>query len=319
MKNFSSKTKANFHHSSKRTRYVKLLLASIAAVCVLYFFGSLIGKIGSVISTPVYVVRDWLAESSAILPSYLRSRNELLQEMATLEQKANEQGGKDATIARLAKENEELKSLYGFEGGGRILAEVIVRPPFLPYDALLIDQGASVGVKEGAVVYHASDQAIGYISRVFGGSALVTLFSTPGVRATAYIIGPDVYATLEGQGGGVMQLSVPQGIELKTDAVIVLPSVGGGIIGTVQEVESSPTQPVQYGYVISDVPIQSLKLVSIDTQIPEEITFEEAEAVIRNLKTSQYIINVPDGFIAGGHASGTEATSTVDGVDITEE
>ena len=311
MKNFSLKTRANSRRNSKKVQLIGILLVIAAMVLLLHFFGDFAGRIGSTISMPVYGLRSWVTESGAILPSYIRSRNDLISEMNILKEELNAQSGKDAIIRKMIRENEELRSLLGVQDPESIVAAVTARPPYLPYDAVLIDQGSTDGIKDGAIVYHANGQAIGFVSAVFAHGALVTLFSTPGITATAYILGPDIYVTMDGEGGGVIRISVPQGIEIEKGDVVILPSLEAGILGTVRDIESSPTQPVQYGYVVSDIPIQSLHLVSVSSEVPETVTYEEAEVLIDEHRLrQQFIIDIPEEVIEEGQATSTDGSET---------
>lgn len=309
MKKFSSKTRVNYPRNSKGGKSLKILIVIVAALVVLYLFGSTIGKLSAAVTWPVYVARSWLVESSASVPVYLRSRNELLRDMNALRERLSAQGGREAVFSRALHENSELRALLGVSNEERIIAGVTARPPYLPYDSLLIDRGVNDGVREGAIVYHAEDHAIGFISKAYAESALVTLFSTSGIEATAYIIGPDIYTTAYGEGGGVIRISVPQGILLSEGDTVIIPSLEMGIIGVISEIESVPTQPEQHASVVMDTPIQSLHLVGVSPRVMEQMSFEEAEALIHGGKYDALRIDVPPEFMIESTATST-ATST---------
>ena len=290
----------------------------VGALAALFFLGNLIGKAGSLITMPFYGVRHWFAESSALLPSYLRTKAELIDEIGSLKERLSAYGGTDATIAHMVRENEELRSLLSVKESDRIAAAVSARPPFLPYDAILIDRGSADGIIQNAIVYHAHDQAIGFVAKVFTHNALVTLFSTPGVTATAYVIGPDIYTTMHGEGGGIMSVTIPQGITLSQNDVVVLPSLEVGIIGTVQDIETAPTQPVQYGYIVPEIPIQSLNLVSVSKRTPQNVTYEEAERIIKETRQQSLMIDIPSDVSTDG-VRGNASSSKVNSNEHSSE
>ncbi len=310
MKNYSSKTRVNSRPNSKRGVYARITIGIVVALVVLYLFGGVLGMLFSYVTTPMYVLRSWFLESTATIPSYLRERNGLLSEIANLRQELAAHDGIDATLARMKKDNEELRSLLSVNDAPRIAAYVVARPPYLPYDAILIDRGLNDGIAEHAIVYHANDKAIGFVSKVFRTSSLVTLFSTPGAIATAYIIGPDIYTTAYGEGGGVMRISVPQGIPIHVDDVVVLPSLEVGILGVVKDVVSVSTQPEQHAYVVQDVPIQSLGEVAVSTRVFESITYEKAEAILKGQSYAALHIDVPEDVIVDAEFGTSTAASS---------
>lgn len=317
MRNFSLKTRANSPHNYRRARYTRLVVGIIVGVIFLYFFKNALGAFGAYLAEPVYLMRTWLQESSATIPSYLRSRSELLGEIRTLEEQVAAESGNLATLNRLAHENEELRGLMNISNEDRIAAGVIARPPFLPYDALMIDRGTNDGIIDQALVYVRDNIVIGYVSQVFSTSALVTLFSTPGVEGTAYIYGPNIYTTAHGEGGGVIRLSVPQGIALAEGDVVILPSTGEGTIGAVAYIESISTQPEQHAYVVQEIPLQSLRLVGVSSRVIRPMSYEEAERIVNEKRNQNLHIEVPVvTTIDSDFATGTPTTT--EEVRITE-
>ncbi len=283
--------KVNYRHSTRARPLVIVVGLTVGVLLLLFFFGRTIGSIGSVLTRPLYVVRSWIAESSAVLPKYIRSRDELIAEINALKGDIATYSGMDLTVSRLSEENEELRILLGTTNEDRIIASVIARPPYLPYDGIFIDHGTVHGILEGAVVYYTADAVIGYVSRVFPHSALVTLFSNPGTTASVFLTGPNVFATAVGEGGGVVSIGVPQGVRVMPGDAVLLPSLGDGILGTVRSVDSRPTEPEQQAFVVADIPLQSLRLVSISTETISPLSYEEALGVLRESMDSRFMVD----------------------------
>ena len=254
----------------------------------------------------VFVISEWLFDSTGTIPSYFRDRTKLQNEITELKSKVASYDGDRKTIANLVSENQQLLSLVSGTSSPRVLSNIIGRPPQLPFDALLIDVGSEDGVNENAVVYINDDKAIGLIARVYPHSSLVALASSPGVESSVYVIGPDVYATAVGDGGGVMKVKIPQGIHLESGDLVVVPALGSGIYGIIDEVVSVPTEPVQNGYVTIGIPIQSLRTVTVDLSVFDEITFEEAEKVVAESVAAQLLFDLP-----AEYSSTTATTTTV--------
>jgi len=269
----------------------------------------------SVVVAPINGVKTWVAESGGSLPMYLRNRTELVDEIHTLRQELATVGGDIFTLNTLVKENKELRGLLGDHGEQRVLAGVIGRPGVLPYDTLMIDRGTQEGVVTGAPVFIGENTVIGIVKHATAHSALVELATTAGFEATVYIIGPDIYTNAVGIGGGQLRVGVPQGIEISEGDLVVLPSITSGVYGEVSVVQSEASRPEQYGYVSPEVPLSSIRLVSVGITPIQSVSFEEAQAILTEIKSDLFTVPVPDTILVDLE-NGTTTSSTS---DVTEE
>ena len=175
----------------------------------------------------------------------------------------------------------------------------------MPYDLLQIDRGTRHGIEVGAPVFIGSDIVIGLVAHTAANYSFVELITTPDFKATAFISGPDAVVTLEGLGGGVARVLVPQGIPLSIGDIVHLPSIEPGVFGRISFIESEPTQPQQFGYITPDIPISGLHRVAVGqlSQISQsaDVIDERIIEFIRNK------LVVPDA------AVGTTSTSTLPG------
>jgi cell shape-determining protein MreC len=245
------------------------------------------GTVGTILAA-----RQYFENSSATLPTYVRDRSELLSEIQDLRETIGAQSGSAATIERLTEENEEFRALLGDDTEERIAAGVIARPPFSPYDSFVLDRGTEDGITEGAIVYHTSDYAIGYVRHAYSKSSVVALFSSPGIESTVYVYGPDIYATAYGEGGGIIRISVPQGVSLTEGNVVVLPTLDTGILGTIGTVTSVPTQPEQHAYLSFPVSMQSIRIVGVERNPIAEVSFKDAALNVDAFRT-KFLLDVP--------------------------
>ncbi len=272
----------------------RIVIVALTLFFILTFAGRFLGTLASSVALPIYGIRHWISESTAPLPVFIRSRQELLDEIRALEEKISTQSGNEATIARLANEVDVYRDLLSeTDTDSRIVAGIVALPPELPYDRVLIDRGRSDGVVEQAVVYHSHDRAIGVVSTVFDTSAIVTLFSSPGMEATAYIFGPDIFAHTYGEGGGIVRISVPQGVAVSIGDAVVLPGIGAGILGIVESIESIPTEPDQQAYVTLSAPLQSLYAVGVSTRVYERLSYEGAIVALSGWNYHDLNIHIP--------------------------
>lgn len=318
MRNYSLKTKANSHHSRDVRKIYKRVLFVGLAFLLLFLAKNIIGTLTSFVTAPVYSIRHYINTSSETVPVYIRDRTALLEQINLLEQEIASQQGMRVTLDYLQKENDELRALVGATEVPTVTASVTARPPFSPYDTVLIDRGADDGIVSSAPVYYGSGMALGYVRVVYQHHALITLFSSPNVQSTVYVFGPDIFTTAYGEGGGVIRLSIPQGIKIAEGDLVTLPSLSGGVLGTVNSVESVPTEPEQHAYVLLDIPLQSIRTVRVSTEPQVPVSFEDALFTTEEVERTLFTVPVPPDYIATPQATTTVAT-TSSGVDVRNE
>lgn len=259
---------------------------------------------------PVHSTNEWFRHSQARLPMFLRSQDELIKQIEGLENELAIVGSTNLTQQRLFEENMWLRELLAVDKSNRIAAAVIARPSELPYDLMQIDRGSDDGVKVGAPVYIGADNVIGIVTYTAPKYAFVELFTTPGFTATAFIGGANVMTTLEGFGGGVARVSVPQGIPLNIGNLVHVPSIDPGVFGRVEYVENLPTQAEQYGYITLPKPISSISYVAVASDVVTKNDPLAVEERVKQLISDALIIDTKNFTIATGTAASTTGNVT---------
>ena len=274
---------------SKRT---KRLVWLIVLVLLLAWLLPMVARlVGIVVLYPVQRVEQWFSESSLVLPVLWRDKIVMQEYIAELEQTVAELGRTDLTQQRLFDENNQLRSFLNAQTATRTLAAVVAKPTELPYDLLQIDQGSNAGIAVGAPVYIGNDSVIGLVSAVYPRHSFVTLFTTPNFLATVYLTGANVTATLEGLGGGVARVKMPQGIAMQVGDLVHVPSIQPGLYGQIAWVESEPTQPEQYGYITPQIPIASLYQVAVGQPVQVTTDPQELSRYIEAIKQDALVIS----------------------------
>lgn len=314
MPKFSSTMKASSRRTLRRRR-LRIIIGSVfVALLLLFATPRFLGFVASTIFTPIASLEMWSFNVSSILPAYFVERQELLQTINQLESRLGRESVTTGSTELLARENAELRDLLGTnQSGERIAAGVLGRPSVTPYDVLIIDKGSRDGVVVSAPVYIGAHEAIGYVEKVFPDSSVVILATSPNVESTAYIFGPNIYTTARGQGGGVLEVKVPQGIALSVGDLVVLPALGSGLYGKITLVDSVPTEPEQRGYVTQSIPLQSLRVVSVGTQSLTPQSFAAARETVEAARETLLKVPVPEGVLVDvleDTASSTSASST---------
>lgn len=309
MKNYLSTKKGSSRRRSLPKGVRNTIIFLVIGLVLLYIVPKLVFGIVTVALYPFESLRSWVLESQDSLPYYLRDRHELIQHIEELEQKVAISGGTENTLTKLKTENEQFRLLCEAVPDERVIARVVGRPPKLPYDVVMLDRGRVHGVVEEAPVFVGSDQIIGYVSRVYEKTALVTLVSTAQFESMAYIIGPNIYTYARGVGGGMLRVVVPQGIPLSVGDTVILPAIDSGVYGTIAYIETSPTQPEQYGYVPMTQNLQSVQYVSVGREAIVPHTYEEAEALVDTLKTSLFAVTLPPGVLVSLEVASTSSST----------
>jgi cell shape-determining protein MreC len=165
--------------------------------------------------------------------------------------------------ASLVAENAKLRNLLNApHAADALVARVVSRPPETLYDTLLIDQGSAAGVKEGNLVEY-EGIALGRVTSVGQGTAVVKLFSSPGDETDALLGTPGAIAVAKGMGGGAFELSVPQGVTLAVGDAVGANASHALLLGTVSGISAKPSDASQTVYVRSPVSLSDLDFIEI--------------------------------------------------------
>jgi cell shape-determining protein MreC len=278
--------KVRSRHNSRENRQKRIaqvFFVALGLILVGLISPYLITIVARTMMYPIVATQQWFHTSEARLPMYLREQTDLISQISDLESRLAAAESTDLTQQRLYNENQWLRGLLSIKQDDRIGAAVIARPNELPYDLLEIDRGAEDGIKVGAPVYIGADNVVGVVSQTAAHYSFVELFTTPGFITTSYISGANVVADLEGFGGGVARVRVPQGIPLRVGDLVHVPSIDPGVFGRITHIENHPTQPDQYGFISLERPISSIGYVAVGKESLEPAKPETVEERISNI------------------------------------
>lgn len=174
-------------------------------------------------------------------------------------------------VAVLRAENTELKRLLGREtSSSRVLAAVIARPPFSPYDTLMLDVGTQKGITEGDLVSAGGSTIIGRVSQVEEHASRVVLFSAPGETQQALLTlsakgGAVVPLSLSGQGSGSFKAEVPSGTLASVGDLVVLAGIEPLFSARVEGLSEGGGESFLTLYLRMPVNAQELRFVEVLT------------------------------------------------------
>lgn len=182
----------------------------------------------------------------------MRSKTDLLNENAQLNQKVQEQAAAILLNQTLQAENNELKTAFGRENHRDVLLVATLSAPGVSaYDTVIIDAGTDLGVKRNAPVYFSSTTAAGYILETYASTALVQLYSHPGEEVAVYTGEKRFFTKATGQGSGNFIVKLPHDSGVKEGDLIMVPGTPALILGSVGVIETDIAKSLQVARVRS--------------------------------------------------------------------
>jgi len=299
--------KRRSRRNSDKQKLSRLVLFVVAVLVVGFVVPRVVSFMGVVALYPFQMVQGWWQETSLAVPALWRDKVAMQEQIVNLQAELAAQTEPSLSLQILREDNQELRALLGATTTQRTAAVVTGRPGQLPYDVLQIDQGSAAGIATGDPVYNNAVQVIGLVSRVYPGSSLVTLLTSPEFTATAYMGETNLLVPLEGLGGGSARVAVPQGVPLQVGALVHLPSIQPGVFGRVSYVENEPTQPQQFGYITPEVALQHLRHVSVGKSVAVQTGETDVREYIQQIQTE---LLLPDLLVPTSTATSSSATST---------
>jgi cell shape-determining protein MreC len=146
---------------------------------------------------------------------------------------------------------------------------VLTRPPFSPYDTLIIDAGFRDGINNRDRVYANASVAIGEVTAVYRSSSVVTLYSSPSYSLPVSIGESKSEVEAIGRGGGNFRAIVPAEFDVEIGDEVRLIDSRSMVLGIVEEVEVDSTGSLQTVLFKSPIPFSDLSSVEVKVGLNE--------------------------------------------------
>lgn len=178
----------------------------------------------------------------------------------------------NAQLSALELENAELRQLVGhrMESGDaanaaadEVVASVLMRPPQIPFDSLVIRAGTEDGIMAGDQVYAFSSFPIGEIASVSRRTSIVRLFSTSGNKIEVQIGSTTTAVVAEGKGGGNFFLKLPKVTEIEKGDIVMRAYLPPEAFSTIESVDSTDGEAYTYAYFKLPVNIHAIVYVIV--------------------------------------------------------
>jgi len=244
---------------------------SLIVLVVFFFllhiiFPHLYGSIFYPVTSVFLKSGTFLGDTVTRYASLVASKRSLIEENARLRADSLSLQPSLLMLDSFRKENETLRALLGRHTSLRmVLATVLSRPPFSPYDSLIIDAGSSDGVAVGDKVYASTDVLVGDVSEVYGHTAKVNLFSSAG-RKVPVLVGPSaIQVEAEGRGGGNFRATLPSEVGIEKGDPVRFAQSKLNVIGVIEEIIVDSTDSLQEILFKMPLALSELSYVEVGT------------------------------------------------------
>lgn len=217
------------------------------------------------IGRPIWKVEQSILQGINDSGYILRTKSSIYKENENILKENTDLKIKMLDYTILKNENLKLKELFDRTPLTKdlILGNILTKPNFSPYDTIIIDIGDNSSVSIGDIVYSESEVPIGEVSAVYGDTSLITLYSNPGELTEAVIDVSNTSVELIGRGGGNFEMTIPVDLPFTKGTFVFLPNFKSEVVAIIQEVISSPNDPVKKILLNSPINVQSLKWVFV--------------------------------------------------------
>jgi cell shape-determining protein MreC len=217
------------------------------------------------VTRPLWSTQARVADAFSVFLQFVHSKQTLIEENDRLRQEITTAKLLGISAQVIQQENEALRAAGLREDTPeRIAGAVITRPNRSAYDTVSIDIGWQHGVKKDSLVFAEGVLLIGRVVEVYAKTALVQLYSSPGVMSDVLIGSEDTPAQAIGRGNGNFEVTLPRGITISEGDIVSSPALGGGLLGVVGEVNLNATDSFQTILFRSPLNIQSVRIVTVE-------------------------------------------------------
>ena len=229
------------------------------------------------------VARPFWRTEFSIQSGALSSPGQLLSENESLKMQLSglELSIASTSVEAVLQENTELMAMLGRASSTPVvLAAVLSRPPYMPYDELIIDRGSGDGIASDTLVYSPEMVLIGRVSALYSQTSAVTLFTSSGQKYSVLIGSDHIPADAVGRGGGQYQAEVPHGSAVAVGDAVSDQSLGDRDFGVVVSVSSDPSSPFDQVIFAPPVNIYQLRWVLLG-KVPDAVKTKAADPKAR--------------------------------------
>jgi cell shape-determining protein MreC len=237
----------------------KQIIFVIVLLLVLLFLGGPIKGLVQAINIPISRVSDAAVVPFSGMTNYFKSKNALSEQNKFLSNENKTLKIELLTLESLQEENMRLKEILEYQTvpQNRSLGRVLNRPPFSPFDTLVVDLGENSNTFVGAKTFF-NNVLIGEVEEIYTNSSIVRLYSSGDHVSPVSIAGNQVEA--RGSGSGNFEILIPQQVEITIGEPVFL---GDKVIGVVAEIDPTTSDVFQTIYFSYPFKLQELDWIEV--------------------------------------------------------
>ncbi len=247
------------HYRKKNKKSYAGFFAAVFVVLILGIFNIVWPQ--SVVRTiihPISTIKNLISKPFISISTSFKNKQELEKKVASLEEELTK-----TKISLIAQNfvNSQIED-YNLElekKSSDQISKVLNRPPFSPYDTLLILKGNNQ-IENGDLVF-VHGVYIGDITNVDAYTATVKLRSSSGEKTLVRVANIEIEA--EGKNGGQFVIEIPKDLKVEIGDAVAVPSLNYAIIGSVGEIVEDPVATFKTIYFSIPVAFQDMNFVSI--------------------------------------------------------
>ena len=223
------------------------------------------------IARPFIIVRNAIGDSISSTVSFFQSKAAMESQNTALQKELVLYNAVVAERDYFSGQTVELQKLLGSIGSSTpakfVVARILSKPNFSPYDTMLVAAGDSVS--PGDLVFADLNTLIGYVSSVSKTTATVTAYSTPGQNTNVLIGSSSIEAVATGLGGGTLEVRLPRNAPVAVGDLVTAAGISDtSILGRVEVATATPSAPFERVLFTSPLDIFDLSYVLIKLDAP---------------------------------------------------
>lgn len=219
-------------------------------------------EVSYTLGTPIWALRDSISgRVDESLKFRGKDKEELVKENLALLERVE---SLHSEVGLLKREIELLGGSSSSLSPERDAYKVILRPPFITYDMLIVSIPEGAEVEAGQKVSSLGGVFLGEVTDVFDKAARIRITSSSGEKLVASTFSGEMVELL-GQGGGSFFLTIPKGVVVEVGDVFRESSTGM-IAARVESVDTSAEDPFNQVYLSIPENIFSISSVRITTE-----------------------------------------------------
>lgn len=210
------------------------------------------------IFSPMYKVREVVLYPFSYIGNSLKSKNDLENRIKELEEENSKLKISSMTQSFVSRQIEDYNLELEKNSQGMI-SKVLNRPPYSPYDTLLILKGGQ-NIEVGDLVF-IRGVYIGDIESSDVYTAVVKLRSSNGQKTLVRI--SDIEIEAEGKSGGQFTVKIPKDTEIQSGDAVMVPLLNYSLLGSVGQIIEDPLATFKTVYFSIPVSFQDMNFVSV--------------------------------------------------------